>query len=208
MSDKLDYHIIGTGSSGNAVRIENLMFDCGLPYAHMKEELYNCDALLITHAHTDHIKPSTFTKIRTDFPNIKIYANYDVAYQFENITNIINEGIPFHVYHWLITPFECSHDIPCHGFVMQQPNLNVIYATDTSSLDNALKIKYDYLFLESNYDEDKLNMIAKTYETRGYDPWIQAHRHLSNQQCRTFYYLNRKSKSSKLIELHQSKRFY
>ena len=61
------------------------MFDCGVPFSHMKEDLYKVDALLITHAHSDHIKPATFERIRKEFPMISIFANADVAYQLSLI---------------------------------------------------------------------------------------------------------------------------
>ena len=45
----IDYEIIGTGSKGNAVRLENIMIVCGVTFKKMHEALYKCDTLLITH---------------------------------------------------------------------------------------------------------------------------------------------------------------
>jgi hypothetical protein len=83
------------------------------------------------------------------------------------------------------------------------------YATDTSKIDNPYPDrKYDYIFLESNYDDKKLEAIGPGYMKRGYDPFWNARRHLSTKDCKTFYYMNRKTADSPLIELHMSKRFY
>lgn len=213
----LDYHIIGSGSTGNAVRIGKVMIDCGMPYKDMKEDLYKCDTLLITHIHTDHLKKQTFLSILSDFPRIKTFANPTVAYQI-----YINEVIstyPFKTPSGLvITPYEGRHDTEVTYFTWEQdglPNaqgaiekLNIIYATDTNLVENPNRIKFDYLFLESNYDEQKLNEIAKQYARKGYDPWTSSHRHLSTQQSKAFYYMNRRSPESCWIELHKSGRFY
>lgn len=203
----LDYHIIGSGSTGNAVRIGKVMIDCGMPYKDMKEDLYKCDTLLITHIHTDHLKKQTFLSILSDFPRIKTFANPTVAYQI-----YINEVIstyPFKTPSGLvITPYEGRHDTEVTYFTWEQNSQNIIYATDTNLVENPNRIKFDYLFLESNYDEQKLNEIAKQYARKGYDPWTSSHRHLSTQQSKAFYYMNRRSPESHWIELHKSGRFY
>ncbi|MGK9479829.1 hypothetical protein QQG13_09200, partial [Melissococcus plutonius] len=61
---ELDYQVIASGSKGNAVRIKNVMVDCGIPFKKMKEALYECNYLLITHIHSDHIRPATLNKIK------------------------------------------------------------------------------------------------------------------------------------------------
>ena len=107
-----------------------------------------------------------------------------------------------------IIPFDCFHDVPCTGFVLQMNGLNILYATDTSKI-KAPELPYDYIFLESNYDERKLREMAAQYKRKGYDPYTNSSiRHLSTQQCKEFYFVNRRNKESQLIELHKSKRFY
>ena len=68
----LDYKILSSGSIGNAVRIRNIMIDCGIAFNKMKDELYKCQYLLITHDHKDHVKPEVLKHIAAEFPNIKI----------------------------------------------------------------------------------------------------------------------------------------
>ena len=183
------------------------MIDCGIAFNKMKEDLYKCDTLLITHAHGDHIKKSTLLKIMDEFPRIKIYGNYDVAYQYPTVSVIGSKSFKLRD-GTLITPFEGTHDVPVTYFVIQKDDLNIIYATDTCEVENYLGIKFDYVFLESNYDEIKLKMSAKHYKRKGYDPTESSLRHLSTKQCKIFYYLNRRNKDSVLIELHMSERFY
>ena len=203
----LDYHVIATGSKGNAVRIGHIMIDCGIAFSKMKEDLYKCDTLLITHTHSDHIKKSTLLKIMDEFPRIKIYGNYDVAYQYPTVNVIGSKSFKLKD-GTLITPFEGTHDAPVTYFVIQKGDTNLFYATDTCEVSNPLGIKFDWFFLESNYDEKKLEMSARQYKRKGYDPTESSLRHLSTKQCKTFYYLNRRNKDSVLIELHMSERFY
>lgn len=206
MSKELDYNIIGTGSSGNAVRIENIMIDCGVAFSKMKEDLYEVDALLLTHSHSDHIKPQTLKRIRKEFPRVKVYGNAHTAYQYE-VDKVIGTA-EFSVKNHKVIPFDGVHDVPVTGFIICIEEMNILYMTDSSSVPIPDGYPLDYVFLESNYDEKKLEMTAKRYAKKGYDPYESVLRHLSTQKCKEFYYVNRRDKDSVLIELHKSRRFY
>lgn len=213
MKNELDYIILASGSTGNAVRIRNIMFDCGISFAKMKEELYKCDYLFITHTHLDHINPTTLKKIKEFFPNIKIISNKQVWTEFN--TDIfmceyqqlkINKGD-------VVTAFICPHNVDTFGYVIEFANgENLIYATDCWNLDRVPeKIKFDYCFIESNYDEDKVKQIQESGNSKklfGYNIIENAFRHLSKQKCKEFYYTRRKDKEALLVELHKSSRFY
>lgn len=207
-TNKLNYRVLSTGSKGNAVRIENIMIDCGIPFAKMKKDLYQCDALLITHCHTDHLKRSTYNRIRKEFPNIKTFANAEVA-QLVPVDKVIGEK-PFRIpkSNAVVLPLYGSHDVLVSYFYIKINGLLLMYATDTNAVQNPTGEKVDFTFLEANYDEKKLKAIAHQYERKGYDPVMNAERHLSKQKCKAFYYLNRKDRNSPLIELHMSERFY
>lgn len=207
MAINLDYEVIGTGSTGNAVRIRNIMFDCGMPFKKMKDALYKVDTLLITHSHSDHIKEKTLTAIRKQFPRIRVYANWHVAQRFAVDVPIgtaefeLKNGA-------MVVPFYGEHDIPVTGYAVDFGDCKVIYATDTCKIENPVPDwKYDAVFLESNYDPQKLAVIGKQYQKTGYDPFVNAKRHLSCTQCKAFYFGSRKDRESLLVELHQSKRF-
>lgn len=203
----LDYNVIASGSKGNAVRIGTIMIDCGIPFNKMKEDLYKVDSLLITHAHSDHIKPRTLERIQTEFPRVKIYANADVAYQYE-VDKVIGTA-PFDLDRERhVIPFDGVHDVPVTYFLIQMEGLNILYATDTCRVSLPEDIPVDYFFLESNYDERKLREEGKRYKRHGYDPAESNLRHLSTQKCKEFYFVHRRDKNSELIELHKSSRFY
>lgn len=204
----LNYRVIASGSDGNAVRIENIMIDCGIPFKEMKDDLYKVDTLLITHSHGDHIKASTLKSIRKEFPRIKVYANADVAYQYD-VDVVIGTATLKLTKKRIVIPFEGKHDVPVTGFVIQLKGLNILYMTDTCRVEMPDDYPLDYVFLESNYDERKLQEIGKDFKRRNYDPRINSvTRHLSTQKCKEFYYLHRRDRDSELIELHKSHRFY
>lgn len=201
------YEIISTGSKGNSVIINDVMVDCGIAFKKLKEYLYDVKYLLLTHIHSDHIKPTTLKRIKKEFPHIKVIGNYEIA-QLYDVDHIINAGFPMDIDNYTFEAFECVHDVVTYGYAWAFNDNEIIYATDTNSLENAPERKYDYLFLESNYDVEKLELARGKRSKYGYDPYISGLRHLSTKDCKTFYYLNRRNKESKLIELHMSERFY
>ena len=136
------------------MRIENVMFDCGIPFQKMKEDLYKVDTLLITHSHSDHVKPATLERIRKEFPGISVFANADVAYQFD--VDVVIGTKPFKLRkRRVVIPFEGVHDVPVTGYILQMMGMNILYMTDTARVDPP-EMPFDYIFLESNYDELKI----------------------------------------------------
>lgn len=204
----MNYKIIESGSTGNAVIIENILIDCGVAYKKLEKELYNVDYLFITHVHGDHLKVKTVEMIRRKFPRIKIIANYEVAFKIP-VDTISNDSVTIECNTFDLTPIHAVHDVECQGVIIKFRNgIDIIYMTDSAKVDmRHYDMLFDYIFLESNHDEDKINLIMHSNQN-GYKAFDNAKRHLSTQRCKAFYYLARKSKESELIELHKSKRFY
>lgn len=206
----MDYKILASGSKGNAVILnDEILIDCGITYKHLKDHLNNIKYLFITHIHSDHVNRTTFKFIRSKWKHIKIYSNYEVVSEIGRIDfeKILANGVEYKIDNMTVTPFECVHDVETTGYVFQIEDVNIIYATDTNTLDNAPDLKYNYFFIESNHDENKLEIALKENKYK-YDVYSNAKRHLSTQQAKGFYYSKRKNKESKFIELHKSERFY
>jgi ribonuclease BN (tRNA processing enzyme) len=183
------------------------MIDCGVAFNKIKEELYSIKYLLITHIHSDHLNKVTMQQIMRKFPTIQIIGNYEV-YQEMHVNIIANHGYEIVTEDYIFHPFECVHDVLTTGFVWETHDFEeVIYCTDTSTLENAPDQKYDYFFIESNHDEQKLLQARNEYKGT-YNPFVSGKRHLSTQKAKAFYYLNRRSTESQFIELHKSSRFY
>lgn len=210
-----DYNILASGSSGNAVRIRNIMIDCGIPFTKMRDELYKCQYLLITHEHQDHVKEATLGQIVKWFPNIEIYSTYKVARLNDEITAINTDYLPIYLPRarcrmWAIP---VPHNTPCFGYVLRFEDADVIYATDlknTITLEEFTEengLRYDYTFLESNYDELKLRMLGDSWHGQ-YNAYVDSsERHLSKDESLRFY-AKHKKEGGEFIELHKSRRFY
>ena len=184
------------------------MFDIGVPFSFIRDDLYGIKYLFLTHRYTDHINKNTLRRLAKEFPRIKTIANYDLS-NFIRADYLVGDETEIKVKDRKIIAFKCLHDVPCSGYVVQMNDKNMIYATDTASLEHAPKLKYDYFFIESNHDAKKVELIRNNSKKKfGYDAWAGAMRHLSTQDSRTFYYLNRRNKDSEWIELHKSERFY
>lgn len=201
------YEIISTGSRGNCVIVNDVMIDCGVPFKQIKDYLYDIKYLLLTHIHSDHIKYATLENIKKQFPKIQIIGNHEV-HQVYGVHTIANADYPIMTNDYIFTPFLCPHDVLTYGYVWTYNNLKILYATDTSSMDHAPDEKFDYIFLESNHDENKIEAILQRPHDFGYNAYAGAKRHLSTQSARLFYYTHRKDRNSQFIELHQSSRFY
>ena len=205
------YEVIATGSSGNAVLIDDVLVDCGIPYSRLKPYLAKANYLLITHIHSDHVNKATFKKIKKLFPRITIIGNHEVAQIYE-VDIVANNGFPIQTKDYTFTPVEVPHDVLTYAYTwVTKSDERVLYVTDTYDLSNisdTLKYKYDLLFIESNHDEKKLEAVKGASKKYGYDVYWNGKRHLSTQQSKGFYYTHRKDKDSVWIELHQSSRFY
>ena len=202
----MNYKIVSSGSQGNCVIIENLMIDCGIAYKDLEKYLPDIDYLFITHKHGDHLKETTYNRIRREYPHIKTMGNYEVAYEVTVDKIITDNRIKLDSNHY-ITPFPVPHDVICFGVVGEFEDKDYIYVTDSAGTKSWPRGKYDYLFIESNHDPQKVAMANKK-KRFGYNVWAGAKRHTSTHDSKAFYFANRKSEDSEWIELHKSKRFY
>lgn len=189
------------------------MFDCGISYKRLEDDLNKTKYLFLTHTHTDHIKKATLSKIKKNYPEITIFGNSEVVAQYPDLVDVrVSNGVDFMAGNRKITPFRGVHDVMVTGYVFTMKGNRCIYCTDSANFDNAPDEKYDYFFIESNYDVKKIRAIEKSrgggYWKYGYDVVGSAKRHCSKQKSKGFYFSHRRNKDSKYIELHQSARFY
>ncbi len=170
-----DINIVHTGSKGNCVIIDQkIMIDVGRSYRELEPLLSDMEVIFVTHRHGDHLNPAVINQMTKKMPwkvNGNLYMNEDVLEKVKshkNLTNLIfpnNHIIDSNTVLDLVIDdkkynfrtFNLYHDVPNQGFVItNELGEKLIYATDTSSLQDAPNEKYDYILIEGNYDEDKL----------------------------------------------------
>ena len=170
-----DINIVHTGSKGNCVIIDKkIMIDVGRSYRELEPLLSDMEVIFVTHRHGDHLNPAVINQMTKKMPwkvTGNLYMNEDVLEKVKNHKNLTNLIFPSnHIIDsntildlviddkkYNFRTFNLYHDVPNQGFVItNELGEKLIYATDTSSLQDAPNEKYDYILIEGNYDEDKL----------------------------------------------------
>jgi Cft2 family RNA processing exonuclease len=168
----MKYEIIGTGSSGNCVILDDIMLDCGLPYKQIKPYLKDIKLIFISHKHSDHLNKSTIKKIAYNNPTIKfLVAFYLVDLLLElgvSKKNIITVDLEkwYNIGIANVKLEALMHDVPNTALKIQKGNQKAIYIVDTNSVDHLVAKDYNLYMIEANYtDEEELeNRIKKDYE--------------------------------------------
>jgi len=210
----MEYEILGTGSSGNCVILDNIMLDCGLPYKQVKQYLKDIKLIFISHKHSDHLNKSTIKKIAYNHPTIKFLVAFylvdlllELGVEKKNILTIdlekwYNIGIANVKFEPLF------HDVPNVALKVQKGDEKVIYIVDTNSVEHIEAKDYNLYMIEANYiDEEELeNRIKKDYEdglTYSHYERVQK-THLS--QLKAYNWLQKNmSKESEFVFLHAHK---
>lgn len=225
--DIMNFDIHYTGSKGNCASIyyKNLGFliDIGKPYKDIEPFLYDKQFILITHKHGDHIKWTTYKKIRENFPHIKFLSNSTVNNELikrklPEVYVIFTDDFQVQIGDIKITSLQNYHGIneeytETHGFVFETPEQNLLFATDLSNLldyesyllTNDLKL--DIILLEANYDPQVIEFSEYTKLHTGFDTYSNgSYRHLSTVDRQLF--IEKFSNESAVdVELHMSARY-
>lgn len=164
----------------------------------------DCDGILITHEHSDHVKGlTTFLK---KYP-LPVYGSADTVDMLES-NGVVPAFCPLYslggreedIGAFGVQAFPTSHDVPCVGYRIHTPDGKTMsIATDLGTLTPAVHEALsgcDLVALESNYDLHMLRTGPYPYYLRARIESVRGH--LSNDEC-----------SAKLLELIQEgcKRF-
>lgn len=209
----MKYKVIGTGSSGNALLLENgILIDCGVPYKAIKSEVIRL--VLLTHRHSDHFRVPTIKNLAADHPLIRFACPEYLAQRLTEQCmvdtrriDIIRNGIVYDYGILKIRSFPLIHDVENVGWIITIHGESAIYITDTGSVDHLTGSDFndlDYYFIEANYDDDELEKRIETkimagefaYESRARET------HLSLRQAQEFIAACARP-DSKVIWLHQ-----
>lgn len=227
MNTSFKFKIHFSGSKGNSASIyyKNLGFliDVGKSYRHIEPFLYDKQFILISHKHGDHIKWTTYKKIRENFPHIKILSNSTVNNELikrklPEVDVIFTDDFQFQIGDVKITTIQNYHGIndeytETHGFVFESPMQNLLFATDLSTLVDyesyllTNDLKLDIILLEANYDPKVIEFSEYTKLHTGFDTYSNgSYRHLSTVD-RQLFIDKFSSESAVDVELHMSARY-
>ena len=226
-TDSMSFDIHYTGSKGNSASIyyKNLGFliDVGKSYKDIEPFLYDKQFILITHKHGDHIKWTTYKKIRENFPHIKILSNSTVNNELikrklPEVDVIFKDDFQVQIGDIKITSLQNYHGVneeytETHGFVFEAPEQNLLFATDLSTLVDyesylvTNNLKLDIILLEANYDPQVIEFSEYTKLHTGFDTYSNgSYRHLSTVDRQLF--IEKFSNESAVdVELHMSARY-
>jgi phosphoribosyl 1,2-cyclic phosphodiesterase len=189
----MKYNIIKTGSKGNAVICENVLFDCGVSFKALHDHYKNIDLVLLTHCHTDHMNMKTIKRLAEERPTLRFACCEWLADIIEvNNLDILECGKEYDYGAFKVEPIELHHDVPNCGYKVNWGGHKAIYATDTANLDGIEARGFDLYFIESNYTEEELQQRIAEKEENGefvYEYRVQE-THLSKEQADDFILQN------------------
>lgn len=210
----MKYEIISTGSVGNAVVINGeILIDCGVSFKALKNVYKNLTLVLLTHIHSDHFNPKTLKRLSDERPTLRFGCCEWL------VKPLVNAGVPKHsidVYDigkkhdysdFCVEPVKLYHNVENCGYKVHFADVGkMLYATDTSTLEEIVASDYDLYLIEANYTcadlkeriERKLDSGEFCYETN------VAQRHLSKEQA-VEWLLENMGAESEYCFLHQHK---
>ncbi len=168
----MKFFILASGSRGNSLFVEShhgrFLIDVGLSARQIELRLHSkeidpasIDAIILTHAHRDHVAGVGVFANRHKLP---IYGHPEtldnISYLLKPHPKIKPWTGEFAIKDVRFTPFRVSHDChPTHGYLVQENNSVLGVCTDLGVVTNEVKqhIRQAHaLLLESNHDPNLL----------------------------------------------------
>ena len=209
----MKYNVISTGSSGNAVVInDQILIDCGVPYKRLEPVIKALRLVLLTHVHSDHFNPRTAAALHRERPALRFgCCGWMVKPLLEAGVNkrVIDVFDPHHIYAYggigEIMPEPLAHNVPNCGYhIFTFSGERLFYATDTGTLDGIEAKGYDLYMIEANHTKKELEARRDAKIAAGeFSYEVESERnHLSREQAEDWIYQQIGS-SSKYVFLHQ-----
>ena len=208
----IDYHVIQTGSLGNAVVIENnILIDCGVSFVKIEPYFPEIKLVLLTHVHTDHLRVSTVRRMAHDKPLLRFGCGpwlvkplVDAGVAKSQI-DVLRENVAYNYGICNVIPVPVFHDVPNYGYKLHFPHGKVFYATDLGTLSGIVARNYSLYLVESNYREDELRARMDEKIANGQFPYERRvlRFHLSEKQVNDWLYANMDLNKSEYVYLHQ-----
>lgn len=192
----LKFCSLSSSSSGNCLYVtdgnSNILIDCGISFSKAKSlleligvNIFDIDAVLVTHEHTDHTNGLGVLFKKTGVPiyGLKETVAY-ILYKYPYISNINILPTVLKIGNLEIKNFATSHDVPSVGYTISEGGKKISIATDlgiiTDCVCSAIE-KSDFAFIESNHDPEMLMYGSYPYHLK---KRVSSEKgHLSNKMC-------------------------
>ena len=217
----MTFDVIATGSSGNAVTIDDgrVLIDCGIPFSHLRPRLSDRLVLvLLTHEHGDHFHPSAVRALHRERPALRwgccewmiphlldagvdkrvidLYEPNDMGYYYGDTIGLS------------VVPVRLVHNVPNCGYKIATHEERLFYATDTGTLDGIVAKDFDLYLIEANHTRAELEERIREKEAAGEYAYERqaARNHLSQEQALDWLAENMGPRSRYVfLHRHQSK---
>ncbi len=189
---------LASGSNGNCYYIgtqdEAVLVDVGIHYKRFRERLQDASlapekikAAIISHEHNDHVQGARSLSKQLNIPVFYTRKTYHKCYKRNraDIFRLFTPGISFSVGNLEIYPFLKPHDAvePCSFTIKTQKKTIGVFTDIGWGFPELVKLtdECDALFLETNYDENKLK--TGIYPPHLKERVLSDRGHLSNEQA-------------------------
>lgn len=205
----MTYDVISTGSRGNAVVINDILIDCGVPFKELRKVYKSIKLVLLTHKHSDHFKASTIKRLSEERPTLRFGCCKWLAKRLVDCgvspsrIDVLEIGKRYDYKQFAVVPVKLYHDVPNCGYRLYFGRIRVFYATDTRTLEGITAKGYDYYFVEANYVTEEMEQRIKEKQENGEFAYeLRAmNEHLSKEQAENWIYENMTQKG-RYIFLH------
>ncbi len=195
----LGFMTVSSGSKGNSSLVlcgkTKLIIDDGITYSRLKKSIESIglsfkdfSGILITHAHSDHVKGLEMLLKHTQLKVLIPEEMYDELKEIVPKSRVVFIKKHNKLNDTEITLIRTSHDTACSvGYIITYEDKSLVYITDTGYINrkyfDILSNKKIYL-IESNHDEEMLR-------NGPYPPFLKArvlsdHGHLSNKMTASY----------------------
>lgn len=207
----MDYTVISTGSKGNCVIIGGkVMVDCGVSYKAIKPYVKGLQLVLLTHKHSDHIRPSTIRRLQEERPALRFgcgkwllpsvlacgVSKRKIDVYIPNLKTRYTDDLQL-----IMTP--TKHNVTNCCYRISLNGEKIFYATDCNNLDGIEAKNYDLYMIEANYEDEEIQQRIAEKEANGqycYEYQV-LNNHLSKQKANNFIAENA-GINSKFVYLH------
>lgn len=207
----MNYQIISTGSKGNAIVLNgNILIDCGVSFKALNDVYKDLIIVLLSHGHTDHIKPSTVKKLASERPSLRFVCGEWLVPELvkcgvsKSKIDVVQANTEYDYGAFKLRPETLTHNVPNFGWHIFIADEKVFYATDTGNLNGIEAKGYDLYMVECNYEQEEIEERIKEKETNGeyvYEYEVFAN-HLEKKQTDEFILANIGEKSE-YVYLHE-----